>query len=721
MSCLLCMVLATWVPPVAAQTADAPLPQNLPVPDQSDTGGANSPSGSEAPTPAVPTDPLASKQAMIRDRFERFRDRVYRMQERLVEAEPDNARRLASVLQREGEFGLSDRLQEIIQLLEAAQLDSAEQAQVQWAEDVGGLLDILLERDAENAERKEELDRLEAYQQAVKRLLEAQRALRSNAGRSAAQQQMAQQLDQAIQRIDELRQRQEGLRGESERHSREQQAPREGLSQTQDLLGHETIQLLQDLKRLSQLVPDPASDSPATEWARKQAGESSADLDAASGSMADAAESLRQSDPAAAAQEQSEAEQDLLKARERLERAKKGLEAELKGLSRQAEEQRGLSQETGRVAENLRNREAPDAAPQKKPAGSRGSQDGSKGSKGGKEGSQGQQGSQGGKQGQQAGKQGQQGGQQGKQGQQGGQQGQQGGQQGQQGGQKGQQDQSGGEQPPPESPENQEGSVPGEQGLENAQEEMDRAADALEKWKPDDATQHQDKAIAELEQARQELEEILNQMRQEDRAETLRDLEARFRDMLVRQRRINDGTLVLDRQGRVRVGRAERLQAGKLSTDQRKLGDDAAACVHILDEEGTSIVFPRIIEQVSEDMVHVADRLAQVQTGLLTQTIQAEIQETLEQLVESIQKMQQQNEQGSSAGGQQQDKPLLPVSGELKLLRASQVRVNSRTKALQDLQADVGEQDSTLNRALKDTAVRQEECATIARDLRDRQ
>ena len=49
--------------------------------------------------------PLALKEEMIRDRFQRFEDRVYRLREQLADPEPDNASRLGRVLQRAGAFG----------------------------------------------------------------------------------------------------------------------------------------------------------------------------------------------------------------------------------------------------------------------------------------------------------------------------------------------------------------------------------------------------------------------------------------------------------------------------------------------------------------------------------------------------------------------------------------------------------------------------------------
>jgi len=107
--------------------------------------------------------PLASKEEMIRDRFQRFQDRVFRLREQLSEAEPQNAERLSRALTRAGELGLSDRLDEIIaQLRDSSALDGAVDAQGKWLEDADRLLSLLLERDSNNEERKRELERLQA-------------------------------------------------------------------------------------------------------------------------------------------------------------------------------------------------------------------------------------------------------------------------------------------------------------------------------------------------------------------------------------------------------------------------------------------------------------------------------------------------------------------------------------------------------------------------------
>jgi hypothetical protein len=250
---------------------------------------------------------------------------------------------------------------------------------------------------------------------------------------------------------------------------------------------------------------------------------------------------------------------------------------------------------------------------------------------------------------------------------------------------------------------------------------MEDAAESLDQEKPDEAAPKQDKAIDELEEAKRELEEQLQQLRKEEREETLRDLEARFRDMLARQRPINDSTVELDQTGVENFTRADELRLADLVAQEAKLAEDAASCLHILDEEGTTIAFPHVVGQIAEDMKTVADRLAASKVEVVTQTIEREIVEALEQLLEAVQKMQQENEQNSQqASSQDSEPPLLPKSAELKLLRASQERVNTRTETIESSAAAGEESPQSAASSLKKLAQRQVECMGIAKQMRDR-
>ena len=121
-------------------------------------------------------------------------------------------------------------------------------------------------------------------------------------------------------------------------------------------------------------------------------------------------------------------------------------------------------------------------------------------------------------------------------------------------------------------------------------------------------------------------------------------------------------------------------------------------------------------------MAAVAVRLVAYSVSALTQAIEQEIVDTLEQLLEALQRMQQENEQqAQSQMGESGESPLLPESAELKLLRASQVRINTRTDAIESARIEKTDTDDALAEALATVADRQLDCARIARQMRDLQ
>ncbi|MEK6237238.1 MAG: hypothetical protein N2C14_21215, partial [Planctomycetales bacterium] len=116
----------------------------------------------------------------------------------------------------------------------------------------------------------------------------------------------------------------------------------------------------------------------------------------------------------------------------------------------------------------------------------------------------------------------------------------------------------------------------------------------------------------------------------------------------------------------------------------------------IIVEDGTSVVFPKIVDRLREDLLRVAGRLPKL-SGADTQFLQAEVERALEELIQALQEaqakkkaQQQQPSQSPPQQQQQQDKeePLMPDSAELKLLRAAQLRVNRLTLAFDNGQAE---------------------------------
>lgn len=250
---------------------------------------------------------------------------------------------------------------------------------------------------------------------------------------------------------------------------------------------------------------------------------------------------------------------------------------------------------------------------------------------------------------------------------------------------------------------------------------MEDASDDLDESRPRDATVDQDAALAELEDAMAELEEALKQLRAEEQEEILRDLEGRFREMLAKQLEVNKGTTELYAIGRHNFKRAEVLRTAELSSVQDELGNDAARCMHVLEEEGTTVVFPAILGQLSEDMRSVAARLAELNVGVLTQTMEEEIVMTLQDLVEAIERKldEMQNQGQSGKPGQPGDQPLLPTSAELKLLQSMEVRVLKRTSVIETERVAGTINQDELHAVTKSVTKRQGEAAEIALEMRD--
>jgi len=597
--------------------------------------------------------PLAAKEQMIRDRFKRFQDRLFRLSEELAEREPQNAARLSRAISRAGELGLSDKLEAITEILEdQSRLYDAAEAQGNWMNDADRLLGILLERDSDNQERRNEIERLEEYRKRVSELLEQQQKLRDAAAASKAAAQMRRAIEQAIQQLEQIQTEQRSLEGAIE----DGKKPTLQSQYKQKQLADRAKKLAEQLEKMGESgEQESQAQRDALNEAREKIAEASQKTQSGSKSMSQAGEKMKSGNQTDTKKQQQDAEQMLKEARKDLQEAKKSLE-DKSDTGEQAGEQNALAEK----AQNL-------STQMKQSSKSGGQQD-----------------------------------------------------QGEQGKDDGQEGDS---QPNNESGKKEPGKkTPGQQSVERAQSQMKEAGESLEKQKPDEAIPKEDRALEELQQAQKELDELLEQLRKEEKEETLRDLESRFREMLTRQKPINEETLVLANIGRENFSRPENLQLADLSARQRALSEDAAKCLHILDEDGTTIAFPRVVEQLSEDMSTVAQRLSVSKVATITQTIEQEIVDTLEELLDAVQEMQQQNEQQQS-GQQQQNNgepPLLPKSAELKLLRASQQRINTRTLAIEQSVSQGTETPKSGAGGLKKLATRQVECLDIAREMRDR-
>lgn len=229
--------------------------------------------------------------------------------------------------------------------------------------------------------------------------------------------------------------------------------------------------------------------------------------------------------------------------------------------------------------------------------------------------------------------------------------------------------------------------TPGRQELEQAKREMEKAIEELKKKQHQGASDHQDEALRKLIAAKEKLEEILRQLREEERMRMLAALEARFQRMLAQQLLVYDGTVKLDKTSpsekmtsRV-VGRAT-----QLARQEDEIAIEATKALTLLREEGSAVAFPEAVEQLRDDMRHVAERLDRTDVAELTQAIERDIIDALEEMIEALQKeiekSDEKKKQEQQQQQQQQDKALVDQLSELKMLRSLQLRVNNRTRQL---------------------------------------
>jgi len=266
--------------------------------------------------------------------------------------------------------------------------------------------------------------------------------------------------------------------------------------------------------------------------------------------------------------------------------------------------------------------------------------------------------------------------------------------------------------------------APGTEDVQQAQQQMQQAAKKLGEKDPKSAQKPQKDAVDKLKKAREEIEKRLAQLRKEMQEELLAALEARFREMLNKQKPVTLETASLDGIRKQREWkRAEKLNCAKLGQEEKFIGSLADVALQIIKEDGTTIVFPRIVERLRDDLYAVSERLKAEQTDGYTQDLQLEIERTLQDLIEALQRAQEVSDQSPPPGespppGQPQPQPLVPNSAELKLIKNAQLRVNRLTTSFdKNRPSDMGPNDA---KAVKDIARRQEDVHQMAEDIVER-
>ncbi len=262
---------------------------------------------------------------------------------------------------------------------------------------------------------------------------------------------------------------------------------------------------------------------------------------------------------------------------------------------------------------------------------------------------------------------------------------------------------------------------PARQSIEAARQRMEEARKKLEEAQREGAVEKQEEAIRELEQAKADLERILRQLREEEIERMLSLLETRVSKMLQMQREVYEGTVRLDKVPGPERTHTHEIEAARLGRKEAEIVLEADKALILLHDDGTAVAFPEALRQIRQDMRQVVQRLDRAQIGRITQTIEEEIIAALEEMIEALKQAQQeadeQRQMPPMMPGPPQDRPLVDVLSEIKMIRAMQMRVNRRTERYSKLVEGEQAEDPDLLEALDRLAERQERIYRITRDL----
>src|SRR5262249_57565732 len=119
------------------------------------------------------------------------------------------------------------------------------------------------------------------------------------------------------------------------------------------------------------------------------------------------------------------------------------------------------------------------------------------------------------------------------------------------------------------------------------------------------------------------------------------------------------------------------MEAVKSETEAKDpgLAGKAQLALDIILDDGTSVVFPDVVEQLRDDLISVGNLLADnLRTDQYTATLQKEIETTLQELTQPLQQAQQQKQGSGGGGGGGGQEALFPKSAEVKLVRSAHFR-----------------------------------------------
>lgn len=265
--------------------------------------------------------------------------------------------------------------------------------------------------------------------------------------------------------------------------------------------------------------------------------------------------------------------------------------------------------------------------------------------------------------------------------------------------------------PPPPNP-NQ---APGRKSVQEAYPHQQDAEEELKKNARPKASKQQDNAIEKLAKAIEELEKRLKQLREEEMLKLLANLEARCSQMLRMQTEVYESTKQIHA-GIVKNGNqkgtADHQKSQQQAERERETVVEADKALKLLEAEGSAVAFARVLEEVREDMVAIKRRLDATVVDTDTQAIEENVIAMLKDMIAALKKAQQdiqdqKNDPNNNQNNSKQNQKLINLLQELKLVRAMQVQVNTRTKMYGNKTPGEQTADPIVSAELKQLSARQ--------------
>jgi hypothetical protein len=211
------------------------------------------------------------------------------------------------------------------------------------------------------------------------------------------------------------------------------------------------------------------------------------------------------------------------------------------------------------------------------------------------------------------------------------------------------------------------------------------AGQRLEKANKDAASEKQSEAIVKLMIVRDALETLLRQLRDNERTAILENLTMRCEKLLRMQQAIREESDYLTKEIAMREGgrtaREDEQKAQILAEREGLVIRELGRALDIVNEDGTAVAFAEVLSQLTDDAKAVQRRLAKIDLGRMTDSIQGDVTTTLKEMIEALKKPEKDKDQTAAPkpGAPVKQPPLVGRLTELKLIRSMQSRVNNRT------------------------------------------